>query len=190
MTRTLLAAGLVFVASFIAFRYLRIALLVSAVPVVLLIVLRFALALRRHRRSRTLDGLRAMTPAAFERTVGAWFARDGWLVEHRGRSGDHGIDVLAFHGDDLIAIQCKRYAEGTAVTPAQLRELYGAAVAAGATQALLVTTGRVSRAALLWAGQLPTAPPRLDVLAATDAVEMAAGRLRIEPGAAAKKLTA
>ncbi len=186
----LLAAAFVFVALFVAFRDPRIALVASAAPVALLVALRTTLSLRRHRRSRTLDGLREMTPAAFERTVGAWFARDGWLVEHRGRSGDHGIDVLAFHGDELITVQCKRYAEGTAVTPAQLRELYGAAVAAGATRALLVTTGRVSRAALQWAEQLPTAPPQLDVLAGPDVVEMAAGRLHVEPRSTARKLTA
>ena len=190
MTRTLLAAALVFIASFLALRDPRIALLTAALPIVLVLALRFALALRRHRRNRTLEGLRAMTPAAFERTVGAWFARDGWLVEHRGRSGDHGIDVLAFHGDELIAVQCKRYAEGTAVTPAQLRELYGAAVATGATRALLVTTGHVSRAALQWVGQLPTVPPQLDVITGAEVAELAAGRVRLEPAASGRKLTA
>jgi len=185
-----LAAALAFAASFLAFRNLRFALLASALPIVLVVALRSTLALRRHRRNRTLDGLRAMTPATFERVVGAWFARDGWLVEHRGRSGDDGIDVLAFHGGELIAVQCKRYAEGTAVTPAQLRELYGAAVAAGATRALLVTTGRVSRAALRWAEDLPLAPPRLEVLEAPEVVDLAAGRLRVEPRSPGRRLTA
>lgn len=140
-----------------------------------------SLALRRHRRRNTLAHLREMTPAAFERAVAGWFAREGWLVEHRGRSGDHGIDVLAFHGEELIAVQCKRYAEGTAVSPAQLRELYGAAVAAGATRALLVTTGRVSQAAAEWAAGLRSAPPRLDLVTADQVVAMASGQLRVAP---------
>lgn len=142
----------------------------------------FAAALRRRARRRTLDRLRAMTPAAFERTVAAWFARDGWLVEHRGRSGDHGIDVLAFRGRETVAVQCKRYAGAASVTPAQLRELYGAAVAAGATGALMVTTGRVSRAAAAWAANLPGTPAQLDVIAGDQLEAIAAGRRRIAAG--------
>jgi hypothetical protein len=49
--------------------------------------LRLALALRRSRRRHTLSALRELSPAAFERAVAAWFARDGWLVELRGKSG-------------------------------------------------------------------------------------------------------
>lgn len=123
-----------------------------------------------------------MTPSAFERAVAAWFARDGWIVEHRGRSGDRGIDVMAFRGGESIAVQCKRYGERGTVSPAQLRELYGAAVAAGATRALLITTGRVSHAATEWAETLKGAPARLDVIAGEAVEAIAAGRLKITRG--------
>ena len=135
---------------------------------------------RRHEM-KALTGLRNMTPAGFERAVAAWFAREGWVVEHRGRSGDHGIDVLAFHGGEVVAIQCKRYAETAAVSPAQVRELYGAAVAAGATRALLVTTGRVSQAARAWVSTLPPVAPAMDLLAAQEVADVATGRVRIVP---------
>ncbi len=144
--------------------------------------LRVYAAARRRKRFNTLAGLRKMAPGAFERAVAAWFARDGWIVEHRGRSGDRGIDVMAFRGAEVVAVQCKRYGERGTVSPAQLRELYGAAVAAGATRALLITTGRVSRAAAEWAGALGTAPARLDVIAGEEVEAIATGRVRIACG--------
>lgn len=158
----------------------------AAVPAMVLLAglgaLRAYGAARGRKRRNTLAGLRKMTPSAFERAVAAWFARDGWIVEHRGRSGDRGIDVMAFRGGESIAVQCKRYGERGTVSPAQLRELYGAAVAAGATRALLITTGRVSRAAAEWAGALGTAPARLDVIAGEEVEAIATGRVRIACG--------
>ena len=44
------------------------------------------------------------------------------------------------------------------MTAAQLRDLYGAAIAEGATGAVLVTTGRVSKAARQWCETLPGSP--------------------------------
>jgi len=109
---------------------------------------------RREARKR-LEGLRALPPAAFEEEVARWLRRCGWQVEHVGGTGDGGIDLLATRGKEVLAVQCKRYAEHAAVSAAQVRDLYGAAVAAGATSAALVTTGRVSSAARAWAEALP-----------------------------------
>lgn len=118
---------------------------------------------KAHRRRDAVQRLRGMTPARFEHEVGAWFSRAGFVVEHRGRSGDHGLDLVAFRGGDVVAVQCKRYAERQPVTPAQIRELYGAAAAIGATRALLVTTGRFSAAGASWAQSL-TGAPRLTLV--------------------------
>jgi len=137
---------------------------------------RLAGALRRYRRRHSLDALRALDPAAFERAVAAWFARDGWLVEHHGKSGDHGIDLLAFHGAELVAVQCKRYAESASVAPAQVRELYGAAVAVGATRALLVTTGRIGPGGVAWRETLTGLVPALDFLHGEALASFASGR--------------
>lgn len=113
---------------------------------------------RRRRLRRTLEGLRSLPPAEFEAEVGRWLRRDGWCIEHRGGTGDGGIDLLATKGRETLAIQCKRYAESVAVSASQVRDLYGAAVAAGATGAVLVTTGRISRAAQEWCAALPAGP--------------------------------
>ncbi len=144
-------------------------------------LVRLAGVLRRYRRRHSLNALRELSPTAFERAVAAWFARDGWLVEHHGRSGDHGIDLLAFHGDELVAVQCKRYAESAAVAPAQVRELYGAAVAVGATRALLVTTGRIGPGAHAWRRSLVVASPALEFLCGDDLAVFARGSSRVRP---------
>lgn len=116
-------------------------------------------SIRERRRRRTLAGLRDLTPADFEAEVARWLRRDGWAVEPRGGTGDGGIDLLARHRQATLAVQCKRYGEATAVTSAQVRDLYGAALAVEATAAALVTTGRVSAPALAWAEALPAGMP-------------------------------
>lgn len=140
---------------------------------------RLAQAQRRARRLRTLAGLRALDPAAFERAVGAWFARDGWVVEHRGGPGDQGIDLLAFRGGDVVAVQCKRYAASGRVTPAQVRELFGAASAVGATRAMLVTTGTVTRAGRAWLEQVAASRPSLELVEGDRLAAIAAGQERL-----------
>ncbi|WP_322796055.1 restriction endonuclease [Tepidiforma sp.] len=118
---------------------------------VLVFLLQLARSLNRRRSARTLAGLRAMAPEAFEEEVARWLRRGGWRVERRGGTGDAGIDLLATKRGETLAVQCKRYGEQVTVPAAVVRELYGAAVATEATVALLVTTGRVSRQAAEWA---------------------------------------
>ena len=142
------------------------------------VALRLRGGLRRRRARRTLAGLRALHPAEFESEVGRWLRREGWAVEHRGGTGDGGIDLVATRGRETLAVQCKRYAESAAVSAAQVRDLYGAAVASGSTRAVLMTTGRVSRAAAAWSLALP-AGTRLDLFDAEAVGQFAAGQRRL-----------
>ncbi len=149
-----------------------------------LALIALAAVVRPRRGPVRLD---VLSPAAFERAVGAWLARDGWVVEHRGGAGDRGLDLLAFHGDEVLAVQCKRYAPATAVTPAQVRELYGAAVAVGATAALMVTTGRMTPASIAWRSNLPEEGPTLTFLAGERLPALAGARERLRPGTWARQ---
>jgi HJR/Mrr/RecB family endonuclease len=115
-------------------------------------------AFKQRSARHTLQGLRLLHPDDFEAEVARWLQRDGWHVEHRGGTGDGGIDILARRRKETLAVQCKRYAESAAVSAAQVRDLYGAAVATGATAAVLITTGRVSGPAVAWAETLPPGP--------------------------------
>ena len=123
--------------------------------VALLLALRARGFIRRRAALRTVEGLRLLHPDDFEAEVGRWLRREGWRVEFRGGTGDGGIDLLARKRGETMAVQCKRYAETAAVSAAQVRDLYGAATALGATSAALVTTGRVSRPAASWCEGLP-----------------------------------
>lgn len=114
---------------------------------------------RRRAARRSVEGLRKLHPGDFEAEVAGWLQREGWRVERRGGTGDGGIDLVARKRGETLAVQCKRYAEHATVTASQVRELYGAAVAEGATGAMLVTTGHVSGPAQAWAESLPGAPP-------------------------------
>lgn len=135
-------------------------------------------AMRRRRARRTLVGLRALHPGEFEGEVGRWLRREGWSVEQRGGTGDGGIDLVATRGRETLAVQCKRYAETAAVSAAQVRDLYGAAVASGSTRAALMTTGRVSRAAAAWCAALPSGT-RLELFDAEAVGQFAAGQRRL-----------
>lgn len=114
---------------------------------------------RRRAARRSVEGLRKLHPGDFEAEVAGWLQREGWRVERRGGTGDGGIDLLARKRGETLAVQCKRYAEHATVTAPQVRELFGAAVAEGATAAVLVTTGHVSGPAQAWAESLPGATP-------------------------------
>ena len=144
----------------------------------LVVALRVRGAVKRRQARRTLDGLRALPPAEFETEVGRWLRREGWSVEHRGGTGDGGIDLVATRGRETLAVQCKRYAETAAVSAAQVRDLYGAAVAGGSTRAVLMTTERVSRAAAAWCTALPPGT-RLELFDAEAVGQLAAGQRRL-----------
>jgi len=171
---TVVAGGVVW-SNFGGLRWYGVALLGL---LVLAVAWRFAAWQRRIAVRRTIEGLRALHPDDFEAEVAGWLRRDGWSVEHRGGTGDGGIDIIARKKKELLAVQCKRYAESAAVSSTQVRDLYGAAVASGSTGALMVTTGRVSRAAEAWCAALPEGVAmRLLDFEATG--ELASGRTRL-----------
>lgn len=97
--------------------------------------------------------LRVTSPARFEEIVGELLARFGFAVEHVGRSGDGGVDLVAIQ-DNLFSatrqiVQCKRYNHKVGV--AFVRELYGVKTDLRASKAVLVTTSSFTKGALEFA---------------------------------------
>jgi hypothetical protein len=114
----------------------------------------------RHRANATrsdvpdLEELISMDPGAFERYVAGLFQQKGYGVVHRGRSGDHGVDLeLTSPTDKQAIVQCKRY-QGT-VGEDVVRDLFGTLMHERVARAFLVTTGEISGAAKLWANGKP-----------------------------------
>ena len=96
------------------------------------------------------EQLLALEPKQFEKHVGLIFRNKGFRVRHRGRSGDHGVDLEVVPASGRLGIvQCKRYR--STVGEVVVRDLYGTMAHEGAAHAFLVTAGDISAAARSWA---------------------------------------
>lgn len=108
---------------------------------------------RRFGRIRDLASLQQLDPVAFERFAGYLFWQQGYTVFTTPNSGDQGVDLFMHKGRQTCVVQCKRY-RGT-VGPAAVRDLFGVMIHNAATDAILVTSGRISPAARAWAQDKP-----------------------------------
>jgi restriction system protein len=80
------------------------------------------LALRKSKRNRllnlTLENLKSMTPKEFEYTTAEILRRLGYNdVKVIGRSGDLGVDILAYKDGKKVAVQCKKYISKKVTSP-------------------------------------------------------------------------
>jgi restriction endonuclease Mrr len=80
------------------------------------------LALKKNKKDRllnlTLENLKAMTPKDFEYTAAEILRRLGYKdVKVIGRSGDLGVDILAYKDGKKVAVQCKKYIRKKVTSP-------------------------------------------------------------------------
>jgi len=95
-----------------------------------------------------------LDPQQFEKHVALIFQHKGYRARHRGKSGDHGVDLEVYPSSGRLGIvQCKRYR--STVGEGVVRDLYGAMLHEGAAHAFLVTAGNISAAAHTWAEGKP-----------------------------------
>lgn len=101
------------------------------------------------------EELITLSPTDFERRIVNLFEAMGYVVEHTGRTGDHGIDLVATNNAAItggkFVIQCKRYAEGNNVGESEVRDLYGVVSHERASKGILVTTSDFTSAARMFA---------------------------------------
>ena len=95
--------------------------------------------------------VRSASWEAFEEIVAEVLASHGYRVELTGRRPGASGDILAIRSDELgvdsrYLVECKRYSEETSVGLDIVNSVLGAATRAQVDHALLVTTGRFSRA--------------------------------------------
>jgi hypothetical protein len=142
------------------------ALLPGVLPVVgwtltfVLAVVWGAMAWRLWRRRQTpvpaldRDQLLELSPRQFEKYVALIFRHKGFRVRHRGKSGDHGVDLEIFAASGKLGIvQCKRYR--STVGEKVIRDLFGTMAHEQAAHAFLVTAGNISESARAWAEGKP-----------------------------------
>ncbi len=101
-----------------------------------------------------LEVMRELPPEGFERLCQRILRESGFVeVTVTGRSGDGGIDgngilkvneLVSFH----VLFQCKRYGDGSSVTPKQLRDFRGA-MSGRTDKGIFLTTGTFTRDAIV-----------------------------------------
>lgn len=102
----------------------------------------------------TLAQLQSMAPSEFEAWVQKLFRNRGYFVTNTPDTADHGIDLeVATPDGEHGIVQCKRY-EGTVGEPV-VRDLFGVMEHENVQRGFLVTTGRISQEAELWAQDKP-----------------------------------
>ncbi len=105
----------------------------------------------RLARVRTLEGMRALTPTAFELAVAELLRTQGYqCVSHTGGSGDLCADLTCLlpHGE-LVVVQCKRYGERKLVGSPEIQQFLGMmTIHHHAQRGLYVTTSGYTRHAL------------------------------------------
>ncbi|UPG92541.1 restriction endonuclease [Luteibacter aegosomatissinici] len=105
------------------------------------------------------DALSRVGWADFERRVGDYYASQGYRVEHSGTGSgfartDGGVDLKLFRDGQFIVVQCKHW-NALQVPHNPVHELIGVMHTAGATGAILVTSGEFTRAAIDSASRFP-----------------------------------
>lgn len=114
-------------------------------------------AWRRHARKEllaqaaTTQAVDGMTWRQFERLVAAAFEQQGFQVQETGRGGaDGGVDLVLTRGSEKHLVQCKQW-RALRVGVDVIRELYGVMAARGAAGGFVVTSGRFTEEAQLFA---------------------------------------
>jgi restriction system protein len=107
--------------------------------------------LARTAHAGTADALDGMTWQQFERLVGAAFELRGFdVVETGGGGADGGVDLVLKRGSEKHLVQCKQW-RASKVGVDVVRELYGVMAARGAAGGYVVTSGRFTQDAQLFA---------------------------------------
>ncbi len=87
------------------------------------------------------EKLAAMHWSDFEKLIGAWFRKNGFLVtEAGGAHADGGVDIELHKNGELYLVQCKHW-RAHAVPVETIRELYGVMTSRGAVGGYVVTSG-------------------------------------------------
>jgi restriction endonuclease Mrr len=92
---------------------------------------------------RTIAFLQQLHPNEFQLLVWSVFRSLGWTVEETPFGHDGGVDGFIARGSERLVLQCKRYRHD--VGEPVVRDLYGTYLHQGATGAVLITTGAISR---------------------------------------------
>jgi YVTN family beta-propeller protein len=104
------------------------------------------------RDSDGIEWLRRLGWRQFEELIGAAYQRHGYHVIDTGKGADGGVDLILVRGGERIFVQCKNWTAWR-VGVRQVRELKGVVATEGATGGIVVTSGRFTKEAAVFARQ-------------------------------------
>ncbi len=105
---------------------------------------------RKRYAVKTLEQMQSLSARDFEVLVAETYRTQGHQVDIVGAKGDHGIDLVVHtRAGETWLVQCKKY-KGKVGEPI-VREFYGSMKATEASAGAIVTTGKFTEAARLWA---------------------------------------
>jgi len=87
-----------------------------------------------------------MTGIDFERNIAQFLQEDGWLTRLTRRTGDQGLDLMAYSDEFIVAMQIKCYS--SPVSNSAIQEVHAAADMIGATHAVVVAKSGFTRSAM------------------------------------------
>jgi len=103
----------------------------------------------------TLDSIRSLGWAEFERLLAQFYRAQGFSVEETGGGGaDGGVDLILRKGDQTSLVQCKHWKEWR-VGVKVVRELNGVLAATQADAGIIITSGIFSKDAEFFAKGTP-----------------------------------
>lgn len=102
-------------------------------------------AFERQRQSFASNFDPDIAPIDYEHFCAERLRQLGWKAEVTKSAGDQGADIIATKGDDVMVVQCKRYAK--AVGNKAIQEIVGALRFYDAAYALVIATNGYTKAA-------------------------------------------
>ena len=108
-----------------------------------------------------LDPWGDVTPKGFEKLVGIYFERRGFIVRHTGKTNDGGVDLKIYKNGKCGVVQCKYYDPQNTVGSQVIRDLRGTMIRERAVVGYVVTTSSFTRAAIAEALSVKSPPIKL-----------------------------
>lgn len=100
----------------------------------------------RRFRKAGIKQIDQMTGEEFEQFLGELFKKRGYKVSYTATSGDYGADLILHDGDELIAVQAKRYTGNVGVKAVQ--EIIGAIKMYEAEEGWVITNSYFTKQAI------------------------------------------
>jgi hypothetical protein len=108
----------------------------------------------KAKKVNSVDDLRQLSPREFEDVVVETYAAFGHQAKRTGATGDHGVDVVVHtKAGEKHVVQCKRW-RGNVGEPV-VRDFYGVVHHEKADKGILITTGKFTSQARVWAAGKP-----------------------------------